>query len=46
MNSTDKRIKSKYNYIEYNYTGKVRNTKEEIARFLKETEMASQQKKN
>ena len=45
MNSTDKRIKSKYNYIEYNYTGKVRNTKEEIARFLKETEMASQQKK-
>ena len=45
MNATDKRIKSKYNYIEYNYTGKVRNTKEEIARFLKETEMASQQKK-
>ena len=45
MNATDKRIKSKYNYIDYNYSGKVRNTKEEIARFLKETEMASQQKK-
>ena len=46
INTTEKRIKNKYNYVEYNnYNGKVRNTKEEIAKFLKETEMAAQQKK-
>ena len=46
INTTEKRIKNKYNYVEYNnYNGKVRNTKEEIAKFVKETEMAAQQRK-
>ena len=32
---TEKRIKNKYNYVEYNnYSGKIRNTKEEIAKFV------------
>ena len=41
---TEKRIKKKYDYAPtYNYTGL--NAKEEVARFLKETELAAQKRK-
>ena len=41
---TEKRIKQKYNYVpSYNYKGT--DAKEEVAKFLKETEIASQERK-
>jgi ATP-dependent 26S proteasome regulatory subunit len=41
---TEKRIKQKYNYVPaYNYAGV--DAKQEVARFLKETELAAQERK-
>ena len=41
---TEKRIKQKYNYVpSYNYAGT--DAKQEVARFLKETELAAQERK-
>jgi len=41
---TEKRIKQKYNYVpSYNYAGT--DAKKEVARFLKETELAAQERK-
>ena len=46
INTTEKRIKNKYNYTPtYNYGGKITDPKKEVAKFLKETERASQQRK-
>ena len=45
MSTTQNRIKTKYNYVPtYSFGGKTLDPKQEVARFLKETERASKQK--
>ena len=46
ISTTEKRIKNKYNYVPtYNFSGKITDPKKEVAKFLKETERASQERK-
>ena len=46
ITTTENRIKTKYTFTPtYNYSGKITDPKTEVAKFLKETQMASQRKK-
>ena len=45
ISTTEKRIKNKYSYTTYNYSGKITDPKTEVAKFLKETERASEERK-
>ena len=45
IDTTNKQIKQKYNYVpSYNY-GAITDAKKEVAKFLKETELAAQERK-
>jgi len=46
ITTTENRIKTKYTFTPtYNYSGRITDPKTEVAKFLKETQMASQRKK-